>query len=103
MIEPPALLMVPLFPDSVSVPETVIVPVLLLVMPPATLSLELKVSPLAIVIAALLVRPLLAVMATGDEAPDTGDTVVPLTVVASVKLVVPGSSSVTVRTVDEAA
>ena len=62
VIEPPALLIVPLFPPSVRVPETVIVPVLLLVMPPATLSLELSVSPLAMVIVAELVRPLLAVM-----------------------------------------
>ena len=49
VIEPPALLMVPLFPDSVRVPETVIVPPLLLVMPPLALSLELKVVPFAIV------------------------------------------------------
>ena len=42
-----------------------IVPLLLLVMPPALLTLELNVSPLAIVIAALLMRPLLAVRVTG--------------------------------------
>ena len=62
MIEPPALLMVPVLPDSVSVPVTVIVPPLLLVMPPALGSCELRVSPLAMVIAAELVMPLLAVM-----------------------------------------
>ena len=43
-------------------PETVIVPLLLLVIPPALLKFELKVSLVAMVIAAELVMPLLAVM-----------------------------------------
>ena len=62
VIEPPALLIVPVLPDSVRVPSTVMVPPLLLVIPLPPVTLELRISLAAIVIAAELVMPLLADM-----------------------------------------